>query len=88
MPNDVSERLSVRAKFFFEGERKLFLKGITYGPFKPDSNGDYVGTPERVRQDLLQMRELGVNTLRLKTTEPFAPLLQRFFEMRRGRRRG
>jgi uncharacterized protein (DUF58 family) len=30
----------------------------------------------------------GVDTLRLKTTEPFAPVLQRFFEMRRGRRRG
>ena len=30
----------------------------------------------------------GVDTLRLKTTEPFAPVLQRFFEIRRGRRHG
>lgn len=30
----------------------------------------------------------GVDTLRLSTTEPFAPTLQRFFEIRRGRRRG
>jgi uncharacterized protein (DUF58 family) len=30
----------------------------------------------------------GVDTLRLNTTEPFAPKLQRFFEIRRGRRRG
>ena len=30
----------------------------------------------------------GIDTLRLKTTEPFAPALQRFFEIRRGRRRG
>jgi uncharacterized protein (DUF58 family) len=30
----------------------------------------------------------GVDTLRLNTTEPFAPALQRFFEIRRGRRRG
>ena len=30
----------------------------------------------------------GVDTLRLTTTEPFAPTLQRFFEIRRGRRRG
>ena len=30
----------------------------------------------------------GVDTLRLKSTEPFAPVLQRFFEIRRGRRRG
>ena len=30
----------------------------------------------------------GVDTLRIKTTEPFTPVLQRFFELRRGRRRG
>jgi uncharacterized protein (DUF58 family) len=30
----------------------------------------------------------GVDTLRLNTAEPFAPVLQRFFEIRRGRRRG
>ncbi len=30
----------------------------------------------------------GVDTLRLDTAEPFAPVLQRFFEIRRGRRRG
>jgi uncharacterized protein (DUF58 family) len=30
----------------------------------------------------------GVDTLRLNTAEPFAPVLQRFFELRRGRRRG
>lgn len=29
-----------------------------------------------------------VDTLRLSTVEPFAPILQRFFEIRRGRRRG
>jgi uncharacterized protein (DUF58 family) len=34
------------------------------------------------------LNRAGVDTLRLKTTEPFAPLLQRFFEIRRGRRRG
>ncbi len=70
MATDVSERLSVRAKFFFEGERKLFLKGITYGPFSPDANGDYVGAPERVKWDLAQMRELGVNTLRVYHVPP------------------
>ena len=30
----------------------------------------------------------GVDTLRLSTTEPFAPKLQRFLEIRQGRRRG
>ena len=34
------------------------------------------------------LRHAGVDTLRLSTAEPFAPTLQRFFELRRGRRRG
>jgi uncharacterized protein (DUF58 family) len=34
------------------------------------------------------MRRAGVDTLRFSTAEPFAPALQRFFETRRGRRRG
>jgi uncharacterized protein (DUF58 family) len=34
------------------------------------------------------LNRTGVDTLRLQTTEPFAPALQRFFEIRRGRRRG
>jgi uncharacterized protein (DUF58 family) len=34
------------------------------------------------------LNRTGVDTLRLKTTEPFAPVLQRFFEIRQGRRRG
>ena len=70
MTTDLAERIRVRAKFFFEGEVKFFLKGITYGPFSPDANGDYVGTPERVKRDLAQMRELGVNTLRVYHVPP------------------
>jgi len=34
------------------------------------------------------LNRTGVDTIRLNTAEPFAPLLQRFFEIRRGRRRG
>ena len=34
------------------------------------------------------LNRAGVDTLRLKTTEPFAAALHRFFEIRRGRRRG
>ena len=42
------ERIRVRAKFFFEGGRKFFVKGVTYGPFKPNADGDYLPAPERV----------------------------------------
>jgi len=44
----------------------------------------------RARLDELDraLNRTGVDTLRFNTTEPFAHTLQRFFELRRGRRRG
>jgi len=58
------------AKFFFEGDQKFFVKGVTYGPFKPDAEGDYLGTPEQLERDLAQMRLLGLNVLRVYHTPP------------------
>ena len=58
------------AKFFFEGDRKFFIKGITYGPFKPDRDGNYLGTPDQLKRDLAQMREVGLNLLRIYHTPP------------------
>jgi GT2 family glycosyltransferase len=63
-------RIRAVAKFFFEGDRKSFVKGVTYGPFKPDAEGFYVGTPEQVRRDLAQMREVGLNTVRVYHAPP------------------
>ncbi len=65
-----AERIRVHAKFFFRGDKKFFLKGITYGPFHPDAAGDFVGTPEKVRADLALMRALGVNLLRVYHVPP------------------
>lgn len=43
---------------------------------------------ERLENLDQSLNRTAVDTLRLNTTEPFAPALQRFFEIRRGRRRG
>jgi uncharacterized protein (DUF58 family) len=43
---------------------------------------------ERLAELDLALNRTGVDTLRLNAAEPFAPALQRFFEIRRGRRRG
>lgn len=58
------------AKFFFEGDRKFFVKGITYGPFKPDAERHYLGTPEQLDRDIAQMREVGLNVLRIYHPPP------------------
>ncbi|MBA2743903.1 MAG: glycosyltransferase [Chthoniobacterales bacterium] len=58
------------AKFFFEGDRKFFVKGVTYGPFRPDAEGHYLGTSERLDRDLALMREMGLNVLRIYHRPP------------------
>lgn len=66
----MSERVRVRAKFFFEGERKFFVKGTTYGPFAPDADGDYFGSPERVAMDFTAMVAAGINLVRIYYVPP------------------
>jgi len=62
--------IRVRAKFFFDGDRKWFLKGVTYGPFRPNADGDLISTPEQARDDFVLMRELGVNLIRVYHVPP------------------
>ena len=64
------ERIRVRAKFFFEGEKKFFIKGVTYGPFAPDANGEYFGDPAKLARDLALMRDTGVNLVRVYYVPP------------------
>jgi GT2 family glycosyltransferase len=58
------------AKFFLEGDRKFFVKGVTYGPFRPDSEGHYLGPRDQAERDLAQMREIGLNVVRIYHTPP------------------
>ncbi|MDX2080265.1 MAG: glycosyltransferase [Terrimicrobiaceae bacterium] len=66
----MSDPIRVRAKFFFEGERKFFIKGVTYGPFSPDAQGEHFGNPEKARRDLELMAEAGVNLVRIYYVPP------------------
>ncbi len=69
-PSPELPRICVRAKFFFEGDKKWFIKGVTYGPFAPDEAGDFVGDPEKARKDFALMQELGINLLRIYHIPP------------------
>ena len=62
--------IRIRAKFFYAGEKKFFLKGVTYGPFAPDAEGHFVGTPEKARADFALMCELGINVIRIYHVPP------------------
>ncbi|MDD5201108.1 MAG: glycosyltransferase [Terrimicrobiaceae bacterium] len=64
------ERVRVRAKFFFEGGRKLFIKGATYGPFAPDADGEHFGDPAKLATDLALMRGASINLVRVYYVPP------------------
>jgi len=62
--------IRVHGKFFFAGDAKQFVKGVTYGPFAVGTHGSQF--PERavVGRDFALMRGAGVNTARVFTVPP------------------
>jgi GT2 family glycosyltransferase len=65
-----NSRIRPVAKFLFEGDQKFFVKGVTYGPFKPDAHEHYLGKPDQVDVDLALMREGGLNLVRVYHAPP------------------
>ncbi len=64
------ETVRVYGKFFFVGERKHFVKGVTYGPFSTGIHGSPFPDRAVVDGDFAQMSEAGVNTVRVFTVPP------------------
>ena len=62
--------LVARGKFFFRGDEKVYLRGVTYGPFAPGPEGHQFPDPTHARRDFTLMRELGANALRCFTVPP------------------
>jgi GT2 family glycosyltransferase len=70
MMDKTNSRIRPMAKFFFDGDRKFFVKGATYGPFAPDEQGNTFGAPAQLDVDLPLMREIGLNVLRVYHPPP------------------
>ena len=62
--------IRVQGKFFFAGQAKFFVKGVTYGPFGVGSHGAQFPEPDVARHDFRLMAELGANTVRVFTVPP------------------
>ena len=67
---DLSGPVRVRGKFFFVGEKKHFVKGVTYGPFRKGSHGAQFPDYAVVDTDFALMAEAGINTVRVFTVPP------------------
>ena len=62
-------RPRVAGKFFFIGDEKLWIRGASYGPFRPQDGCEY-GAPSAVEADFKQMAANGLNTIRTYTVPP------------------
>ena len=63
-------RVTVRGKHLWCGPTPYRVHGITYGTFAPRSDGAGFPGPAQVRSDLVQMRSLGLDTVRTYEAPP------------------
>jgi GT2 family glycosyltransferase len=68
--SDTIRRPQVKGKFFYLGEKKLWIRGVTYGTFRPDRFGNQFNSPDVVKSDFAQMASNGINTVRTYTVPP------------------
>jgi GT2 family glycosyltransferase len=66
----VRPRPRVEGKFLFIGAEKLWIKGVTYGTFRPDASGQQFPDRSQVAQDFQHMARHGFNALRTYTVPP------------------
>jgi O-antigen biosynthesis protein len=67
---DHSERPAVGGKFLTAGGRKLLVRGVTYGTFRPRADGSGYPDPATVSRDFAAMAASGVNSVRTYTPPP------------------
>lgn len=65
-----SERIEVKGKFLYQGNRKFYIKGVTYGTFKPDENNLQLPDASVVEKDFSMMAAHGINAVRTYTVPP------------------
>lgn len=62
--------VEIRGKFFFVGDQKFYIRGVTYGTFCPDADGHEFPQRAVVERDFEQMAAAGLNAVRTYTVPP------------------
>lgn len=65
-----SSRPEASGKFLCAGGGKLFVRGVTYGTFRPGPDGRELHDPAVVERDFASMAAHGINALRVYTVPP------------------
>ena len=66
---DIS-RPTVRGRFLFAGDAKLYLRGVTYGTFAPGADGSQFPDHATAERDFAAMAANGLNAVRVYTVPP------------------
>jgi O-antigen biosynthesis protein len=69
-PDVTGERPRVAGKFLYRGGEKFWVKGVTYGTFRPDASGGEYHDRQRVERDLADIAAAGLNAIRTYTVPP------------------
>src|SRR5437762_8610910 len=64
------QRVTLDGKFFRLGDKKFYIKGVSYGPFAPDANGHHFPSPPQAKRDFQLIKQLGANVLRVYYAPP------------------
>lgn len=65
---ETGPRMIASGKFFRIGDDKVCLRGVSYGPFRPNAAGEPFPEEPQLRADLEHLQSLGFDTVRLYHT--------------------
>lgn len=72
---ELLQRPRVTGKFLSVGDEKFWVRGVTYGAFRPDAQGNEYHNLDVIERDFAQMAANGLNTVRIPHTMPPRSLL-------------
>ena len=64
------EKIEIRGKFFYQGDQKFYVKGVTYGAFRPGNEDKEYTDLDQINRDFAMMAANGFNTVRIPHTTP------------------
>ncbi len=62
--------MEIKGKFFFDGRDKFYIKGVTYGTFRPQPDGYLFPDKEIIDRDFSLISQHGFNCVRVYTVPP------------------
>ena len=68
--NPSLQRPRVQGKFLYLGDENFWVRGVTYGTFRPDAEGQMYHARTEVARDFALMAANGLNAIRTYTAPP------------------